>query len=242
MLSYCVRWSPYLLQACCIFHDVIRVVLLRAVVDDVLWVVRVATSSAQRRVVSRAHHTHGLLEQSDTWNPFAAITIQSREYLLHNPLSFLSSGQPRARFFVLLQLAEMVNLHFLSLIEALQECNSSVLYKLFPMWLPVFHSQQTHVFIFCCIFKYSHICYHVIVLFFQLQGPVQLRLQMCQNWEPKEASKRDSSAIDGEVLLRWLKRVQFKLGQIEVQSSTATQFYTVWHVITCSFLCLDNSD
>ena len=75
-----------------------------------------------------------------------------------------------SRSFVLLfQLAEMVNLHFLSLIEALQECNSSVLYKLFPMWLPVFHSQQTHVFIFCCIFKYSHICYHVIVLFFSFK-------------------------------------------------------------------------
>ena len=44
-----------------------------------------------------------------------------------------------------LQLAEMVNLHFLSLIEALQECNSPVLYKLFPMWMPIFHSQQSHV-------------------------------------------------------------------------------------------------
>ena len=52
-------------------------------------------------------------------------------------------------------------------------------------------------------------------------------MQMCQNWEPKEVSKRDSGPIDGEVLLRWLKRVQFKLGQIEVQSSAATQFYTV---------------
>lgn len=43
-----------------------------------------------------------------------------------------------------LQLAEMVNLHFLSLMEALRECNSSVLAKLYPMWTSIlftYHSQ-----------------------------------------------------------------------------------------------------
>jgi hypothetical protein len=50
---------------------------------------------------------------------------------------------------------------------------------------------------------------------------------MCQNWEPKEANKSDSAQVDSDVLLKWLKRLQFKLGQIEVQSSAATQFYSV---------------
>ena len=36
---------------------------------------------------------------------------------------------------ICVQLAEMVNLHFLSLMEALQECNSSVLAKVGWCWL-----------------------------------------------------------------------------------------------------------
>jgi len=55
---------------------------------------------------------------------------------------------------------------------------------------------------------------------------MQVRLQMCQNWEPNE-SQTVAEQLDSETLLKWLKRLQFKLGQIEVQSSAATQFYMV---------------
>ncbi|KAJ2954595.1 hypothetical protein O0L34_g2890 [Tuta absoluta] len=37
-------------------------------------------------------------------------------------------------------LAETVNLHFLSLLESLLECNSTVLSKLLPLWTPILHS------------------------------------------------------------------------------------------------------
>ena len=37
-------------------------------------------------------------------------------------------------------LAEMVNLHFLGLMEALMECNSTILVKLLPLWTPVMYA------------------------------------------------------------------------------------------------------
>ncbi|XP_055879587.1 protein unc-79 homolog isoform X2 [Biomphalaria glabrata] len=100
-------------------------------------------------------------------------------------------------------LAEMVNLHFLGLMEALQECNSSVLAKLFPMWTSI-------------LFAYHS----------QLPGHLQVRLQNCQYWEPPHPTK-DQTSFNSSILLTWLKRIQFKLGQIEVQSSAATQIYIV---------------
>ncbi|KAK3579716.1 hypothetical protein CHS0354_000200 [Potamilus streckersoni] len=100
-------------------------------------------------------------------------------------------------------LAEMVNLHFLSLMEALQECNSSVLAKLFPMWTSILYA------------------YHG-----QLPGHLHVRLQNCHNWKPPTPTSEENF-INSNILLTWLKRIQFKLGQIEVQSSAATQFYTV---------------
>ncbi|CAD5115352.1 DgyrCDS4332 [Dimorphilus gyrociliatus] len=99
--------------------------------------------------------------------------------------------------------SEMVNLHILSLMEALQDVNSPVLAKLFPMWTPILYSHHK-----------------------QLPGHMQVRLQMCQNWEPRDIYA-NSNNFETDVLLKWLKRLQFKLGQIEVQSSAATQFYTV---------------
>ncbi|XP_078033882.1 UNC-79 domain-containing protein [Augochlora pura] len=105
-------------------------------------------------------------------------------------------------------LAEMVNLHFLSLLEALLECGSILLSKLLPLWSPIL---------------YSH---HV-----QLPGHLQMRLQNCRDFPPSKMttesftpSRRESNAT----LLRWLHRLQFKMGQIELQSSTATlQFYSI---------------
>ncbi|XP_043278465.1 protein unc-79 homolog isoform X2 [Venturia canescens] len=104
-------------------------------------------------------------------------------------------------------LAEMVNLHFLSLLEALLECRSILLSKLLPLWSPIL---------------FSH---HV-----QLPGHLQVRLQNCRNFPPPKmadhfiSKRRESNAV----LLRWLNRLQFKMGQIEMQSSTVTtQFYSI---------------
>ncbi|XP_021924860.1 protein unc-79 homolog isoform X4 [Zootermopsis nevadensis] len=105
-------------------------------------------------------------------------------------------------------LAEMVNLHFLSLLEAMLECNSSVLSKLLPVWTPVLFS------------------YHV-----QLPGHLQVRLQACRNFPPSTPPPippdNQHQTASNPVLLRWLQRLQFKMGQIELQSSAATQFYSV---------------
>ncbi|XP_006811597.2 LOW QUALITY PROTEIN: protein unc-79 homolog [Saccoglossus kowalevskii] len=101
-------------------------------------------------------------------------------------------------------LAEMVNLHFLGLMEALQECNSSVLSKLFPLWTPILYS------------------YHA-----QLPGSMHVRLQTVENYQPADPTKMEVLSYRSQMLLKWLKRLQFKMGQIEIQSSAATQFYTV---------------
>ncbi|XP_011871476.1 PREDICTED: protein unc-79 homolog [Vollenhovia emeryi] len=103
-------------------------------------------------------------------------------------------------------LSEMLNLHFLSLLEALLECGSILLSKLLPLWNAIL---------------FSH---HV-----QLPGHLQMRLQNCRDFPPNRmaenfvTNRRESNTI----LLRWLHRLQFKMGQIEMQSSTATQFYSI---------------
>ena len=74
-----------------------------------------------------------------------------------------------------------------------------------------------------CSCMYVCIC---MLLLLQLPGHMQVRLQMAQNWEPRAALQEEES-FDSTTLLQWLQRLQFKLGQIEVQSSQATQFYTV---------------
>jgi hypothetical protein len=71
------------------------------------------------------------------------------------------------------------------------------------------------------------IVYRYFVNCWQLPGHLQVRLQTVENWKPPSTSKDQHSF---NILLTWLKRIQFKLGQVEVQSSAATQFYSVWTV------------
>uniref|UniRef100_A0A1B6C403 Protein unc-79 homolog n=1 Tax=Clastoptera arizonana TaxID=38151 RepID=A0A1B6C403_9HEMI len=105
-------------------------------------------------------------------------------------------------------LAEMVNLHFLSLLEALVECNSAILSKLMPIWSPVL---------------FAH--------YVQLPGHLQVRLQGCRNLPPNTSVTPPQSnpvqPAHNPALLRWLQRLQFKMGQIELQSSAATHFYSL---------------
>jgi len=69
----------------------------------------------------------------------------------------------------------------------------------------------------------------VLLCLLQLPGHLQVRLQAVQNWHPPPPST-EQTCINSNILLTWLKRIQFKLGQIEVQSSAATQFYSVWTI------------
>ncbi|PIK34598.1 hypothetical protein BSL78_28574 [Apostichopus japonicus] len=130
------------------------------------------------------HHSSAMLSIMDFWG---RVTPGVLQLLSHTKV-----------------LADMVNLHFLSLMEALQECNSSVLAKLFPLWTQILFSYPT-----------------------KLQGNLQVRLQNCENWPPPNPAKGDVMSYHSTMLLKWLKRLQFKMGQIEIQSSAATQFYTV---------------
>lgn len=95
---------------------------------------------------------------------------------------------------------EMVNLHFLSMLEALKETRSTILSKLLPMWSPVLSSNTP------------------------LSGTLLVRLQTVRDLAP-DLEEADQTVAAS--LLKWLHRLQFKMGQIELQSSTATQFYSI---------------
>ena len=111
-------------------------------------------------------------------------------------------------------LAEMVNLHFLGLMEALMECHSTILVKLLPLWTPVFNA------------------FHI-----QLPDHVRVRLQAIQDYKPTldveqpgvgstgQGQGMDVKATD--FIKKWLQRMQFKMGQIEMQASNVTQFLSV---------------
>eukprot|EP00094_Tigriopus_californicus_P000131 TCALIF_00127-PA protein Name:"Similar to UNC79 Protein unc-79 homolog (Homo sapiens)" AED:0.02 eAED:0.04 QI:0/0/0/0.66/0.5/0.33/3/0/2591 len=100
-------------------------------------------------------------------------------------------------------LAEMVNLHFLSLMEALMECHSTVLVKLMPAWTPVLFAYQS-----------------------QLPDHVRVRLQAILDYKPSETTLNEQITTN-TILVKWLQRLQFKMGQIEMQASNVTQFFTV---------------
>merc|ERR1712059_20161 len=97
--------------------------------------------------------------------------------------------------------------------EALMECNSSVLGKLLPLRCPVFFAYNT-----------------------QLPDHVRVRLQAIQEYKPQDVRLKDqtsgrnnitSSSGGNMVLVKWLQRLQFKMGQIEMQASNVTQFFIV---------------
>lgn len=77
--------------------------------------------------------------------------------------------------------------------------------------------------------------YLVLLLQTQLPAHLQVRLQACvEGYVINPGSTPGGGGIcEGlEIhlegwLLRWLQKLQFKMGQIEIQSSTASQFYNV---------------
>nr|XP_020446643.1 protein unc-79 homolog isoform X3 [Monopterus albus] len=100
-------------------------------------------------------------------------------------------------------MVEMVCLHVISLMEALQECNSTIFVKLIPMWLPMIQSNLKH-----------------------LSAGLQLRLQAIQNRVNHQCLQGPTSAAPPFALRKWLQCTQFKMAQVEIQSSeAASQFY-----------------
>uniref|UniRef100_A0A8C0V713 Unc-79 homolog, NALCN channel complex subunit n=1 Tax=Cyanistes caeruleus TaxID=156563 RepID=A0A8C0V713_CYACU len=104
-------------------------------------------------------------------------------------------------------MVEMVCLHVISLMEALQECNSTIFVKLIPMWLPMIQSNLKH-----------------------LSAGLQLRLQAIQSNVNHHSLRmlQGSGQMNNSssVLRKWLQCTQFKMAQVEIQSSeAASQFY-----------------
>ena len=64
------------------------------------------------------------------------------------------------------------------------------------------------------------------VLLFQLPDHIRVRLQSILDSTPARPRAGQDKTINNN-LLAWLQRLQFKMGQIELQASNATQFYTV---------------
>ena len=104
------------------------------------------------------------------------------------------------------------------LMEALMECNSLILVKLLPLWTPVMYA------------------FHA-----QLPDHVKVRLQAIQdfkptleakdeaNWAASSSGQHGGGRAGTEFVRKWLQRMQFKMGQIEMQASNVTQFFTVWN-------------
>uniref|UniRef100_A0A668ABL4 Unc-79 homolog, NALCN channel complex subunit n=1 Tax=Myripristis murdjan TaxID=586833 RepID=A0A668ABL4_9TELE len=100
-------------------------------------------------------------------------------------------------------MVEMVCLHVISLMEALQECNSTIFVKLIPMWLPMIQSNLKH-----------------------LSAGLQLRLQAIQNRVNHQCLQGQAPGAFPFALRKWLQCTQFKMAQVEIQSSeAASQFY-----------------
>ncbi|XP_055321973.1 protein unc-79 homolog isoform X3 [Sitodiplosis mosellana] len=97
-------------------------------------------------------------------------------------------------------MSEMVNLHFINLLEALKETRCTILTKLLPLWSPVLSSHS------------------------QLSATLQQRLKAVRDYEQ---DLENPDVQQSEALLKFLQKLQFKMGQIELQSSTATQFYSI---------------
>ena len=56
---------------------------------------------------------------------------------------------------------------------------------------------------------------------------VKVRLQAIQDYKPPDVAETRTKPANNEFLLKWLQRMQFKMGQIELQASNVTQFFTV---------------
>ena len=101
-------------------------------------------------------------------------------------------------------LAEMVNLHFLGLLEALMECNSTILVKLLPLWTPVMYA------------------FHV-----QLPDHVKVRLQVIQDFKPPEA--KGSLISESFSTLAPISKKRCQITPLSIFSFCGSYSVRFWH-------------
>ncbi|XP_063060311.1 protein unc-79 homolog [Engraulis encrasicolus] len=161
------------LHMCSLFH---------AFMFAQLWTVyceQAAASPAQQNQNLNEYSSSAILTGLEFWS---RVTPSILQLMAHNKV-----------------MVEMVCLHVISLMEALQECNSTIFVKLIPMWLPMIQSNLKH-----------------------LSAGLHLRLQAIQN----RAIHHCGSGVQQQALRKWLQCTQFKMAQVEIQSSeAASQFY-----------------
>lgn len=128
---------------------------------------------------------------------------------------------------IISQFADIVNLHFSSLLETLLDCGCTVLYKLLPIWNLVIRSHHIQV-----SGEQSYNSDNIILILYQtlqLPGHLSSRLQyscsimFVENTKHYNFKDQESNTC----LLQRLQRLQFKMGQIELQSCNTTQFYSL---------------
>jgi hypothetical protein len=128
--------------------------------------------------------------------------------------------------FVFLKLADMVTLHFLSLIEGLQEYNSLVLAKVcwfyWNYFLKLFLNSENIIFYFG---KLKFFPMWVPVLYMSPLHSDQLkRVKQCLNYQPPTETQINTSA-NYSILVKCLQRLQYKIAMIESQSSNAALLF-----------------
>ncbi|CAI4221088.1 unnamed protein product [Auanema sp. JU1783] len=91
-------------------------------------------------------------------------------------------------------LADMVNLHFLNTIQALQQVNSALLCQLYSLWAPILTAYHSQI-------------------------PNQLRMKL--------DSGENQPCLEAPQISEWLKKVRYKISQVELQTSAASPYYNV---------------
>ncbi|CAB3233897.1 unnamed protein product [Arctia plantaginis] len=107
-------------------------------------------------------------------------------------------------------LAETVNLHFLSLLESLLDCNSTVLNKLLPLWTPILHSP-----LFSDVIEIDELSSEMMTRgCVQMPRHVSARLARVRSLS---AAGGAGGAGEGAASQRRLHRLLAKMAQLELQ-------------------------
>ncbi|CAB1330949.1 unnamed protein product, partial [Coregonus sp. 'balchen'] len=203
--------STCLLHMCSLFH---------AFMFAQLWTIyceQAAAASALQNQNQTEFSSNAILTGLEFWS---RVTPSILQLMAHNKV-----------------MVEMVCLHVISLMEALQECNSTIFVKLIPMWLPMIQSNlkvriklQFKNDLFMFVYVYRCLDFPVKKLspcpMQHLSAGLQLRLQAIQNRVNHQCLQGQAAGALPFALRKWLQCTQFKMAQVEIQSSeAASQFY-----------------
>ncbi|XP_014215447.1 uncoordinated protein 79-like [Copidosoma floridanum] len=102
-------------------------------------------------------------------------------------------------------ITDMVNLHFLALLEAFLDCHTTLLNKLLPIW-------------------------NLLIFSPNIKMPVHVLLRLRHSRYAYSHANLDMDYSERGLrsyYFHWLRKLQFKMGQIELQSANVTQFYSI---------------